>query len=163
MTWTYDPPAGSPLAWPSLKDHVRFLLGDRKQSAWSPSDEDIAASILIWNDTYPDHLDNANGIAASLAVYLADWTSMSGVTTESKTVGNSSLSKTYVADRRSAWLRLASRLAGGSPVPIPGATMSGFGLAAEGSGPPRLFTLGQFDNGPQLPGRTVPSALDLGR
>jgi len=149
MTWSYNTPSGSPLAFPTLKDHIRFLLGDRKQQSWSPSDEDIAASILIWNDTYPDHLDNANGIAASLAVYLADWITLGGATTESKTVGNSSLSKTY-GDRSAAWKRLAARLAGGSPVDIPGATMTGFGLASEGSGPPRLFTLGQFDNGHQL-------------
>lgn len=162
MTWTYSPPTGNPPEWPSLKDQVRYLLGDRSQQAWSPSDEDIAGAILLWNDAYPQHANNAYGIAASIAVSIGDWVTLSGVNSESKSVGNSSLSKSY-GDRAAGWRRLASRLAGSSPVPIPGATMGGFGLAAGSDTPERLFRLGQFDNGYQRPGTSLPSHLDRGR
>lgn len=147
MTWTYTQPTGDPVVWADVKDHVRFLIGDRVQSSWSPSDEEVNAAIASWNAAYPEHEDHPQGIAAVVALAVGDWIDTDGVMSESKSVGNSSLSRTY-RDRVKAWRRLAMRLAGLSPVPVPGASMSGFGLAAGSATPNRLFTIGQFDNPP---------------
>lgn len=144
MTWSYVPPAGDPPVFAEVKDHVRFLLGDRVQSWWSPGDEEVDMSRAAWNVTYPSDQDNPEGIASVMAVAIADWVSVSGVVT-SKAVGNSSLSRQY-GDLPSAFRRMAMRLGTASGHAIPGATLSGFGLASrEQTG--RLFTLGQFDNG----------------
>lgn len=160
MTWTYDQPTGTPPEWPTVKDHVRFLLGDRVQAAWSPSDEEVEVAVSAWNAAYPAYVDHPQGIAATIAVAIADWFGTSGITSESKSVGNSSLSKSY-GDRRKAWRSLASRLAGACPVSIPGATMSGMGLASSPQ-PERLFTIGQFDNGGAR-GADARTALNLHR
>lgn len=147
MTWTYNPVTGIPPAWPTVKDHIRFLLQDTRQSSLSVSDEDIAGAILLWNDAFPDYPDNANGIAATIAIGIADVVSIQGVDQEYKYVGTLRVMKKYALNRRLAWLRLASRIAGGCPIPVPGATMGGFGLAAGSAlSPDRLFTVGQFDD-----------------
>ena len=156
MTWTYAQPTGSPMAWPTLKDHIRYLLGDKVQSDWSPSDEEVMIAIAEWNVTYPDHEDDLYGIAAMLAVSILDWIGVSGMSSMSKSVGNSSLSREY-GNRLAGWRRIVSRLKLKSPVLAGGMAMSSMGLASQ---PPaeRQFTIGQFDNGyTPIPGE----ALDL--
>ena len=145
MTWTFSQPTGTPLAWPTLKDNVRYLLGDKVESDWSPSDEEIELAIVDWNVAYPAHLDDVNGVGSTLAGSILDWMTVSGLTTFSKSVGNSSLSKAY-GNRVDGWKRLRNLLAARSPALAGGASMSGMGLAV--SPPePRQFTIGQFDNG----------------
>jgi hypothetical protein len=161
MTWTYAPPAGDPVEFPSLKDQIRFLLGDTKQQAWSPSDEDIAGTTLLWNDANPEFPNDPYGIAATIAVAIRDWISLEGMTATTKKVGNSVLTKAFKDNRYAAWGRLVSRLAGSAKAAVPGATMTGFGLAAGAQTPDRLFVLGQFDNGYQRPSAPLPVHLDI--
>jgi len=71
MTWSYVPPAGDPPVFAKVKDHVRFLLGDRVQSWWSPADEEVESSRAAWNVTYPSDQDNPEGIASVMAVAIA--------------------------------------------------------------------------------------------
>jgi hypothetical protein len=116
---------------------------------------------LLWNDANPEFPNDPYGIAATIAVAIRDWISLEGMTATTKKVGNSVLTKAFKDNRYAAWGRLVSRLAGSAKAAVPGATMTGFGLAAGAQTPDRLFVLGQFDNGYQRPSAPLPVHLDI--
>lgn len=145
MTWTYSQPTGTPLSWPSLKDNIRYVLGDKVESDWSPSDGEVNIAIVEWNTAYADDQNDVHGVASTLAGTIMDWISVSGMESTSKSVGNSSLSKAY-GNRLAGWKRLRNLLAARSPALAGRMAMSGMGLASKPP-EPRQFTIGQFDNG----------------
>lgn len=136
MTWTYDGPTDG--AWATVRDRVRFLTTDTVQSAQSVSDEEIAALEAELAEVLGTPVD-PYALAAAVADAMADRYEVVAMT-ESKAVGNSSLSRSF-SDRASRFRLLASRLRarGGAPA------LAGMGRTS-GTTPERVFRLRQFES-----------------
>lgn len=136
MTYTYNPPAGTEFA--TDVDYVRFLIGDTKgEQPWSLQDEEIQFLLGIE--------DGDQYLAAALAAEQIGG-SYSGSGAVSKTVGNTSINRTYSgeADRwnaKAAWLRDRRRTLQAS------SGGAGMGLVDGGSSE-RIFSIGMLDNPP---------------
>lgn len=142
MTWTYAPPVDG--EWPSDRDRIRFLVGDRTQSPQSVSDEEVDAIIAEWVAEYSAPVD-VYAVAALIADSMA--TSYEAeADTVSKKVGNSSLSKSY-SSRSTRFRDLALRLAAKAKRGSSGAILSGMGLSSEARRTGPVFELRQMDNG----------------
>jgi hypothetical protein len=136
MTWTYDGPSGG--EWATTRDRVRFLATDTVESPQSISDEEIEALEAELAALYGSPVDPYT-LAAEVASAMADRFDSAAMTT-SKTVGNSSLARTF-ADRGRRFRDLADRL-----------RQRGSGVLASrmgrtgGTVPERVFRLRQFES-----------------
>lgn len=144
MTWTYAPPVGG--VWPSTIAEIRFLVGDRVQTAQSISDEEIEALIATWvadNGSPVDVYAVASLVADSMATgFEAEADSVS------KKVGNSSLAKSW-SSRSTRYRDLAARLAARATRGIVGGSLSGMGISTDNRDSEAAFELRQFDDGSQ--------------
>jgi hypothetical protein len=130
MTFSYNQPSGG--VFPTVKDEIRYLIGDRTQSDFSISDEEIAYLIKFFDNlTY----SAASKAAETIAIEYAKQAN------SSRSVGDLSLSTSYqsTADH---YMRLSKSLLEG-----PGSTyhQTYFVALSDQNVSSPLFTLGQFD------------------
>mgnify|MGYP000237462443 CR=1 FL=1 len=125
MTWTYTPPSADDndvLVFTDDVSWVRYRLGDTTKTPQSLDDNEILFEVQ------QDDPKNLWAAASRCAYAMADrYRAVSGSST-SKTVGNSSLSKTH-ADEYNRYRELAERLARRAPGGAV-AAMTGMGLVA---------------------------------
>lgn len=125
--YTYAPPVGG--VFPTVKDRVRYLVGDRRPAApFSLSDSEIEFELL-------EASNDPNEAAARVAHAMAD--SYSSESATSKSVGSLSISRGYSDTARRFYLKArALRGSGGAVAGI---------FTGGAAGEPQFF-VGQFDN-----------------
>jgi len=130
MAFTYSQPVNG--VFPTIKDEIRYLIGDRVQTDFSISDEEIAYLIKFFDNlTY----SAASKAAESIAIEYSKQAN------SSRSVGDLSLSTSYQSTA-DAYMRLSNSLLEG-----PGSTyhQAYFIPVADQNVSSPLFTLGQFD------------------
>lgn len=130
MSFTYSQPVAG--VFPTVKDEIRYLIGDRVQTDFSISDEEIAYLIKFFDNlTY----SAASKAAESIAIEYSKQAN------SSRSVGDLSLSTSYQSTA-DAYMRLSNSLLEG-----PGSTyhQAYFVPMADQNVSSPLFTLGQFD------------------
>lgn len=145
MTFTYEQPTGTPLSFGDDDvSHVRFLLRDTKQSAWSLSDEEIGMMLADWQaqnpgvepiDLYVVGYRAAMMISESFAAAVGQMVR--------KKVGDTDLQRQSGGMEAKQFRALARRLLGLSP----NGGLNGAGIAAGArQQPARVFSLRELDN-----------------